>query len=109
MNRINRFIINVIYTFFANGFSLFISMIVMLLLPRFLNISGYGYWQLYVLYTGYLGLFHLGLCDGVYLKFGGKQYSDLDKNKYSQQFKLLSIYILVLVGIAVVVLNIAVI
>lgn len=108
MNRINRFIINVIYTFFANGFSLFISMIVMLLLPRFLNISGYGYWQLYVLYTGYLGLFHLGLCDGVYLKFGGKQYSDLDKNKYSQQFKLLSIYILVLVGIAVVVLNIAV-
>lgn len=97
MKRINRFLINVVYTFFANGFSLLISMITMLFLPKFLNISGYGYWQLYILYTGYLGLFHLGLCDGLYLKYGGKRYSDINKNIYSQQFKILSIYIFALI------------
>lgn len=102
MKHINRFLINIVYTFFANGFSLLITMIVMLILPKFLNVSGYGYWQLYVLYTGYLGLFHLGLCDGIYLKYGGKRYSEINKDIYSQQFKIIILYIFALIGFGIV-------
>ena len=96
MISIKKFVKNVIYTFFSNGISLFISMLSMLFLPKILNVEGYGFWQLYVLYTGYLGICHLGLCDGAYLKYGGKKITDIDKNMFKQEFYILSVYMIVL-------------
>ena len=93
MNSISRFIKNIFYTFFANGFSLLISTISMLFLPKILNVRGYGFWQLYVLYTSYLGIFHLGLCDGIYIKYGGRSYKDLNKKLFSQQLEILFFFV----------------
>ena len=53
------------------------SIIKSLVIPKILGVEDYGYWQIYVLYSGFVGVFALGYSDGVYLKFGGKDYSDL--------------------------------
>lgn len=59
---------NISYTFIANAIALVVSLFSTLILPKMTSELDFGYWQLYVLYMSYAGLFHLGLCDGIYLK-----------------------------------------
>lgn len=71
---------NVRYTVTSNLFSFLISAAVSFLVPKNLNIEAYGYLQLYIFYTGYIGFLHFGWADGLYLRYGGKYYEDLDKH-----------------------------
>jgi O-antigen/teichoic acid export membrane protein len=48
-----------------------------LVVPVVLGISDYGYWQVYVFYAVYVGVFTLGYNDGMYLKYGGYRFEDL--------------------------------
>lgn len=48
-----------------------------LVVPVVLGVSDYGYWQIYVFYTVYVGVFTLGHNDGIYLKYGGYRFDDL--------------------------------
>lgn len=80
---------NISYTFSANLFSVAISGAVALLAPKFLDLDSYGYWQLYIFYFSYVGFFHLGLQDGMYLRYGGQYYESLDKKVMHSQFTFL--------------------
>lgn len=53
------------------------SVVKSLVAPKILGVEDYGYWQIYVLYSGFVGVFALGYSDGVYLRFGGSDYSEL--------------------------------
>lgn len=77
---------NLNYTVSANFLVLGISIILNLFVPRYLGINEYSYWQLYVFYTGYVGFFHFGWLDGIYLKIGGEEYGQLDKRNLGSQF-----------------------
>lgn len=77
---------NFAYSFSSNIISIFINLIVLLILPKVLSIANYGYYQLYMFYSGYIGFFHFGWCDGIYLRYGGKKYSELDYSLFSFQF-----------------------
>jgi O-antigen/teichoic acid export membrane protein len=57
-----------------------------LIVPKVLGVSQFGYWQLFIFYTSYVGLFHLGLNDGVYLINGGKIRNAIDKRTIHSQF-----------------------
>ncbi len=83
------FIRNFSYTVTSNLLSIFISTIVILIVPKLIGIKEYGYWQLYLFYISYVGFLHFGWNDGVYLRFGGKEYSKLDKNLFFSQFWML--------------------
>lgn len=48
-----------------------------LLIPVLVGLSDYGYWQIYAFYTVYIGAFSLGYGDGLYLKYGGQELSNL--------------------------------
>jgi O-antigen/teichoic acid export membrane protein len=48
-----------------------------LVIPVVLGVSDYGYWQIYVFYAVYVGVFTLGYNDGIYLKYGGYRFEDL--------------------------------
>lgn len=80
---------NFFYVIFSNLTSVLISILVVLIIPKFIGVDSYGYWQLYMLYTSFVGLMHLGWNDGIYLRYGGKSYKDLDKKLFSSQFYLL--------------------
>lgn len=55
-----------------------------------IGVEEYGYWQLYLFYTSYVGFLQFGWNDGIYLRYGGK-YEDLNKSLFSTQFWLLFI------------------
>lgn len=87
--KMKTIIRNLNYTITANFLVLGISVILNLVVPKYLGVVGYSYWQLYVFYSSYIGFFHLGLIDGIYLKIGGEKYDDLDKSNLGMQLKFL--------------------
>lgn len=92
MNKNSTSIIkNISYSFFANAVSMAVSVIMVVLLPKLLSITDYGYWQLYLFYTSYLGFFHFGWLDGIYLRYGGAYFEKLDKILFTGQ--LLGLFI----------------
>lgn len=64
--------------FVAQGTSLLISIATSLLVPKILGLDQFGYWQLFVFYSTYVGIAHLGLNDGMYLLLGGQHRGEVD-------------------------------
>lgn len=87
---------NLNYTVSANFLVLGISIILNLFVPRYIGVKEYSYWQLYVFYTGFVGFFHFGWLDGIYLKIGGEEYGKLDKRGLGTQFWYLLFFQIVL-------------
>lgn len=75
-------------TFASNVLATLISMVVTLILPKFLGVTDYSYFQLYIFYFSYVGLLHFGWADGVFLRYGGAYYENLDKRAFSAQLRL---------------------
>ncbi|WP_104802487.1 lipopolysaccharide biosynthesis protein [Blautia marasmi] len=88
--KVKKLLKNLSYSVLANGSNTFISMLLVLFVPKVLGIKEYSYWQLYLFYSSYIGFLHFGWADGVYLRFGGKKYEELDKEYFTRQFWLLT-------------------
>lgn len=86
-----EFIKNTLYAFGAQFITLSLSVLMSLVVPKILGVQEFAYWQLFLFYSTYVGFFHLGLTDGVYLKLGGQKYEELDKEWVSGQFWMLFI------------------
>lgn len=91
-NKFKSFIKNFSYAFMANVVTMLISVIMTLFLPKILGVTEYSYWQLYLFYGTYIMYSSLGWCDGLYLKYGGKEYDKLHPRAISSQFWYLAIY-----------------
>lgn len=85
--KVVSFLKNISMTLFSNIFALLISTGIILFVPKIIGVTEFGYWQLYLFYTTYIGLVSLGLPDGIYLKYGGAKYSSLDKSELAAQYK----------------------
>ncbi len=77
---------NFSYSILVNLLIMLTTFIVTIFAPKILGITEYSYWQLYVFYLSYVGFLHFGLADGVYLKYGGLQYDQLNKSLIGSQF-----------------------
>lgn len=75
----------VLIVLIANIVNMLFSVLSNFLLPKYLSIESYGYYKVYMLYIGYLGLAHFGFADGVYLRYGGKEFSSIDSNRLLQE------------------------
>ncbi|MFC2012623.1 lipopolysaccharide biosynthesis protein, partial [Chloroflexota bacterium] len=56
----------------GNALVIVFSFITILIIPKYLTLVGYGYWQLFVLYASYVGISHLGFNDGALLRWAGR-------------------------------------
>lgn len=95
-NKLGKIIKNFSYSVSVNIVVMGTTFLLNLIAPKFLGIKDYSYWQLYVFYLSYVGFFHLGWADGIYLRYGGKKYEDLDKNNIRTQFWMLLIIQIIL-------------
>ena len=77
---------NIAYSFGANLTSLCISIFMVMFVPKFLSIDDYGLWQLFLFYFSYLGFLHFGWEDGIYLRYAGKNYDELNRKTFAGQF-----------------------
>lgn len=98
-NKAINFIRNFSYTLTSNLISLLVSILVVLVVPKLIGIEDYGYWQLYMFYIAFVGFLHFGWNDGVYLRYGGKRYDELDKNLFFSQFYMLVIAQFIIAGL----------
>ena len=67
-----------------------------LIIPILLGVSDFGYWQVYLLYAGFVCIFSFGFNDGIYLRYGGKQKTDLPWSKLRGSFYLYFIALLII-------------
>ena len=72
-----NFLKHFFYVFGSQLVVLLAGFIKALLIPLFLGLSDYAYWQIYIFYTIYIGLFTFGYGDGLYLRYGGFKITDL--------------------------------
>lgn len=79
---------NALAAFLSQGVSMGISILMSLIVPKVLGVQEYGYWQLFIFYASYSGLFLFGLNDGIYLISGGKSRSEIDKQSIGSQFRV---------------------
>lgn len=100
-SKLNSFVKSVAKVATSNIFKLLSGVLVGFLLPKIISVVDYGYYKTFTLYATYVGLIAIGITDGVYLKFGGKNYEELDKSLfrfYSKVFLLLEILLSLLLS-----------
>lgn len=91
---------NISYTITSNFLNFVVIALITFIVPKLIGVRDFGYWQLYLFYTTYVGVFHLGWIDGIYLRYGGMRYQNLDKGYFKTQFILFSL-LQILAAIAV--------
>lgn len=79
---------NISFTLLSNVVCTIVSILVVFFVPKSVGVENYGYFQLYLFYINYTGFLHFGWADGVYLRYGGAYYKDLDKTMFATQFRL---------------------
>ena len=82
----NQFRRNMITAIFAQLVSFGVSIIMSIIIPRYMEVAEYGYWQLFIFWLNYVGISHFGWIDGIYLRTLGKDYDKLEYPIYGTQF-----------------------
>lgn len=80
---------NLILSLLAQVVSLLAGFVVGLIVPKYIPDLEYSYWQVFLLYYGYVGLFHFGLTDGLVLRYSQYDFDQLDKPRLRSQFLVL--------------------
>ena len=99
-NKNNKVIRNILKVAGSNIFKLLSGVLVGFLIPKILGVTEYGHYKTFTLYATYVGLFHFGIIDGIYLKYGGYSFEELDKSNfrfYSRFFILLEAIIMIFI------------
>lgn len=81
-NKTQRAVKSVIQIAISNLIKLMSGVLVGFLLPKIIGVEDYGYYKIFTLYASYIGLFQFGFIDGIYLKYGGKDYEQLDIKEF---------------------------
>lgn len=78
---INKTITSIFRITLSNIIKLLSGVLVGFILPKLIGIEDYAYYKTFTLYATYVGIFQIGIADGIYLKFGGIDYNDLNKKE----------------------------
>ncbi|MBQ9298575.1 MAG: oligosaccharide flippase family protein [Clostridia bacterium] len=72
----------------TQGLVLITSLIKSFIIPLLVSVESFGYWQIYLLYLPYIGLFYWGFNDGIYLRYGNYDYKDLPRKKFRSSISI---------------------
>lgn len=102
----NHTIKNILYTFTSQIIGIIASICMSALIPKVTTVSNFSYWQLFVFYSSFIGLLHFGLIDGIYLKYGGSNFLEINKSKIlSQLLTLLFLQSIIIISSAILITN----
>lgn len=59
---------NIFYAFIAQILSLLVSVVMLLVVSKIIDIKMYSYWQLFIMYSQYVMIAQIGISEGVYLR-----------------------------------------
>ena len=81
-NKFKKPIKSILLVSLSNFFKLLSGVLIGFLLPKIMDVTEYGFYKTFSLYATYVGLFTIGITDGIYLYFGGFNYNDIDKKSF---------------------------
>lgn len=96
MSNIRAFLKDSAWAVGSQTISMVTGVVMSFILPKFITVEAFGYWHLFLLYAGYVGVLHFGYGDGIYLKLGGQYFEKIDKDYWFPQIQLVSIIQLVM-------------
>lgn len=99
-NKALSFLKNFSYTISSNLINMIVSVLVVFIVPKLLGVDEYGYWQLFLFYSSYVPFLLFGWTDGIYLRYGGWEYDELDKKLFFSQFIQL-LFVQIIIGICI--------
>ncbi|MGL5417344.1 MAG: capsular biosynthesis protein [Clostridium sp.] len=76
---------NIIRVFSANLLTMISGILIGFIVPAVLSLDSYAYVKTYTLYVSYIGFLHLGFIDGMYIKYGGKEEQEIDRNVFKAE------------------------
>ena len=62
---------------FGQALLLIFGLVQSLIIPKYLSTADYGYWQLFLLCTTYVGILHFGFLDGILVRWAGKEFDEI--------------------------------
>lgn len=80
----------------ANLINMVFNLVINFAQPKFLSIDTYASIKTFQLYCSYVGILHLGYVDGMYLKYGGKDFSDVNQENLYRNLSTLRIFQLII-------------
>ena len=95
---------NIIGVTLSNCSTILAGVMIGFVIPKIFTVSDYGLYKTFTLYTNYIGLFSIGIIDGIVLDYGMYDYEELDRRKFRGFFKW---YILVHAIVCVILLSIS--
>lgn len=78
--------------FSSNLIKMVVTFLTAFIVPMVLSVPSYGYLKTYQFYASYIGISHMGFCDGVYLYYGGKKEEELDHRGLAEQWSSILVY-----------------
>ena len=104
----HRILKNLLFVLGSQILILIISILRSLIVPSFFSVESFGYWQIYLFYSAYVGFCTLGFNDGIYLRYGDKDYNELPFVKIRASIRIFSfmlLFLTILVGFLTYILN----
>lgn len=99
MNLNSVYIRQVLNVVIANLVNFVCSVLITLILPKLISIKDYGEWQYFLLLFTYVEVCQFGFANGVYLRYGGCSFEEMDLGLLKKQFMIVFLFILTGVGV----------
>lgn len=87
----NKTLSGIIKVSFSNLCIVLSGVFVGFIIPKILGVTEYGYYKIFTLYSVYVGIFSFGISEGIYLKYSGIPYKDIDKAKIRAYTRIVTI------------------
>jgi O-antigen/teichoic acid export membrane protein len=80
---------NALMVISSNLLTIIIALFTGFIIPIKISVADYAYYHVYCLYIAYAGFFHLGLVNGIYLKYGHLDETQLPVNRFRRYGKIM--------------------
>lgn len=105
MNKEEKLSRGMLSVLIANIINLIFNLLTNFLLPKYLSMESYADIKTFQLYVTYAGFLHLGYIDGMYLRYGGKNFKNINTDELSndiatlRNFQIITMVILLIIGL----------
>lgn len=94
---------NIVSVLKVNVLKLVLTALVTLIMPAFLSINTYADIKMFQLYVSYIGLFHFGYVDGIYMKYGGSSINVISQKEFKNALSTFRGFELFIAGIIMII------
>ena len=92
MNNVRAFLKDSSWAIGSQAISMVTGVVMSFILPKFISVEAFGYWHLFLLYAGYVGILHFGYGDGIYLRIGGQYFDKIERDYWYPQIQIVTLF-----------------